>query len=68
MPPSTTPPQPGDEPSCPTPATQTVASLPAPAAGQGEGIPLPVFLATFAGALALSGCLALGLMIVLGIA
>lgn len=32
-----TPPQHG-EPSCPTPATQTAASLPAPAAGQGEGI------------------------------
>lgn len=29
------------ESSCPTPATQTVASLPAPAAGQGEGTGSP---------------------------
>lgn len=37
MPPSTASPQLG-EPSCSTPATQTVASLPAPAAGQGASI------------------------------
>ncbi len=36
MPPSIPPPHLGES-SCPTPAIQTVASLPAPAAGQGAG-------------------------------
>lgn len=41
-----TPPQHG-EPSCPTPAAKTAASLPAPAAGQGEGTALEAFERAF---------------------
>lgn len=53
---------------CPTPATQTVASLPAPAAGQGKGITLLWFLATSAAALFVAVVISVSLATVLGIA